>query len=119
MLLCLEMSALASLRREESRGGFYRRDFPYTDNDRWCANTVIFSRDGEPSLRLEEPVSPACRLLRQDDLREAVAAGTASLRRGRWRRHDPPHINVRCFRYDPGADSEPALPGIPGASPGR
>ncbi len=83
MLLCLEMSALASLKREESRGGFYRRDCPYTDNDRWCVNTVISSRDGEPSLRLEEPVvttmpPPKGRMT----FEEAVAAGTASLRRG-------------------------------------
>ncbi len=82
MLLCLEMSTLASLKREESRGGFYRRDFPYTDNDRWCVNTVFSSRDGEPSLRLEQPVvtsmpPPSGRMT----FEEAVAAGTASLRR--------------------------------------
>jgi len=83
MLLCLEMSALASLKREESRGGFYRRDFPYTDNDRWCVNTVISNRDCEPALRLEEPVvtsmpPPSGRMT----FEEAVAEGTASLRRG-------------------------------------
>ncbi len=83
MLLCLEMSTLASLRREESRGGFYRRDFPHTDNDRWCVNTVISNRDGEPSLRLEDPVVtsiplPAGRMT----FEEAVASGTASLKRG-------------------------------------
>ncbi len=82
MLLCLEMSALASLKREESRGGFYRRDFPYTDNDRWCVNTVFSSRDGEPQLRLEEPVvtsmpPPSGRMT----FEEAVAEGTASLQR--------------------------------------
>jgi len=83
MLLCLEMSALASLRREESRGGFYRRDFPYTDNDRWCVNTVISNRDGEPALRLEDPVvtrmqPPTGKMT----FEEAVASGTASLKRG-------------------------------------
>jgi succinate dehydrogenase/fumarate reductase flavoprotein subunit len=82
MLLCLEMSALASLKREESRGGFYRRDFPHTDNDRWCVNTVFSSRDGEPSLRLEEPVITSMTLPSgRMTFEEAVAAGTASLRR--------------------------------------
>ena len=83
MLLCLEMSALASLKREESRGGFYRRDFPYTDNDHWCVNTVIFNRDGEPALRLEEPVVTSVPLPEgKMTFEEAVASGTASLRRG-------------------------------------
>jgi succinate dehydrogenase/fumarate reductase flavoprotein subunit len=83
MLLCLEMSTLASLKREESRGGFYRRDFPYTDNDRWCVNTVISNRDGEPSLRLEEPLVTSVSLpTGKMTFEEAVASGTASLRRG-------------------------------------
>jgi succinate dehydrogenase/fumarate reductase flavoprotein subunit len=83
MLLCLEMSALASLRREESRGGFYRRDFPDTDNDRWCANTVISNREGEPELRLEKPVITSIPLPSgKMTFEEAVASGTASLRRG-------------------------------------
>lgn len=83
MLLCLEMSALASLRREESRGGFYRSDFPYTDNDRWCVNAVISNRDGEPSLRLEKPVVTSMQLPSgRMTFEEAVASGTASLRRG-------------------------------------
>lgn len=83
MLLCLEMSALASLRREESRGGFYRSDFPHTDNDRWCVNAVISNRDGEPSLRLEKPVVTSMQLPSgRMTFEEAVASGTASLRRG-------------------------------------
>jgi len=83
MLLCLEMSALASLEREESRGGFYRRDFPHTDNDRWCVNTVISNSDGEPALRLEEPVVTTMPLPQgKMTFEEAVASGTASLKRG-------------------------------------
>ncbi|MBN2027236.1 MAG: FAD-binding protein [Actinobacteria bacterium] len=83
MLLCLEMSVLGSLRREESRGGFYRRDFPYTDNDRFCVNTVISNRDGEPSLRMEEPVVTTIPLPTGTmSFEEAVASGTASLKRG-------------------------------------
>jgi succinate dehydrogenase/fumarate reductase flavoprotein subunit len=82
MLLCLEMSTLASLRREESRGAFYRRDFPHTDNDKWCVNTVISNRDGEPALHLEDPVitriqPPKGRM----SFEEAVASATASLKR--------------------------------------
>ncbi len=83
MLLCLEMSVLASLRREESRGGFYRRDFPFTDNDRFCVNTVISNRDGEPALRMEEPVVTTIPLPTGTlSFEEAVASGTASLKRG-------------------------------------
>jgi len=83
MLLCLEMSTLASLRREESRGGFFRRDFPYTDNDHWCKNTVISNRDGEPALRLEDPVVTSMQPPEgKMTFEEAVASGTASLRRG-------------------------------------
>lgn len=83
MLLCLEASALASLRRQESRGGFYRSDHPYTDHDRWCVNTVTFNREGEPALRLEEPMvtsmQPPTGTM---TFEEAVASGTASLSRG-------------------------------------
>jgi succinate dehydrogenase/fumarate reductase flavoprotein subunit len=83
MLLCLEMSALASLKREESRGGFYRRDCPHTDNDHWCVNTVISNADGEPALRLEEPVVTSMPLpTGKMTFEEAVASGTASLKRG-------------------------------------
>ena len=83
MLLCLEMSALASLKREESRGGFYRRDFPHTDNDSWCVNTVISNADGEAVLRLEQPVVTTMPLPQgRMTFEEAVASGTASLRRG-------------------------------------
>ena len=46
-------------------------------------NTVISSRDGKPALRLEEPVVTTMPLPKgKMTFEEAVAAGTASLRRG-------------------------------------
>ena len=32
--------ARAALRREESRGGHYREDFPKRDDERWCIHAV-------------------------------------------------------------------------------
>ncbi len=83
MLLCMEMVAGASLAREESRGEFYRRDFPDTDNDGWCRNSVFSNHDGKPDLAFEEPVvtsmqPPTGRMT----FAEAVGAATASLKRG-------------------------------------
>ncbi len=83
MLLCMEMAAAASLAREESRGEFYRRDFPETDNDRWCRNSVFCNRNGEPLLSFEEPVVTAVTPPKgRMTFAEAVGAATASLKRG-------------------------------------
>jgi succinate dehydrogenase/fumarate reductase flavoprotein subunit len=83
MLLCLEMSTLASIERKESRGAFYRRDFAVTDNDSFCMNTVISNRDGELHLRLEDPEITRVRSPRgKMSFEEAVTAQTASLKGG-------------------------------------
>ncbi|MHA1606393.1 MAG: FAD-binding protein [Candidatus Freyarchaeota archaeon] len=82
MLTCLYLSARSSLIREESRGEFYRRDCPYTDNDNWLKNIVVRMRDGECEVWFEKPVVtrvplPSGRLTYQ----EAIGVATASLKR--------------------------------------
>jgi succinate dehydrogenase/fumarate reductase flavoprotein subunit len=53
MLDVCEMTARASLLREESRGPHFREDFPFTDNDRWLKQIVVTRRDGRVDLRFE------------------------------------------------------------------
>ncbi len=48
-----ELLIMSSLRREESRGPFVRRDFPSTDDERWMKNLVIKLKDGNPEFRIE------------------------------------------------------------------
>tara|TARA_B100000686_G_scaffold187307_1_gene194009 strand:+ start:882 stop:2582 length:1701 start_codon:yes stop_codon:yes gene_type:complete len=36
-----KMLGISALKREESRGGHYRYDFPETDNDKWKANIIV------------------------------------------------------------------------------
>lgn len=46
-----ELFLISALTREESRGPFYREDFPYTDNEQWLKRIAI-RHDGEaPALR--------------------------------------------------------------------
>ncbi len=42
---------LASLERKESRGPFFRDDYPYTDNENWLAHNVVAKVDGKPEFR--------------------------------------------------------------------
>lgn len=82
MLLCLEMYSRGCLAREESRGVHYRSDFPHTDNDNWCVNTVFSNQDGEPALSLEKPVITKVRPPRgKMSFNQAVESATASLKR--------------------------------------
>ena len=54
MLNVCEMSAHASLRREESRGPHFREDFPYTDNDNWIKEIQVRREHGEVVTRLKD-----------------------------------------------------------------
>ncbi len=51
----LELSALAALKRTESRGVHYRSDYPFTDNEEWLKETLI-SNGPEGSKIYYEPV---------------------------------------------------------------
>ena len=52
MVKALRMQVQFSLYRKESRGGFYRRDYPVTDNKNWLKH-LVGRRDGGGTLDLE------------------------------------------------------------------
>lgn len=41
MLTCALLTTSSALYREESRGGHYREDFPFRDDERWSKHTII------------------------------------------------------------------------------
>ena len=47
LLLCSKMMLEGSLMRKESRGAFFRREFPDTDNEGWLKNITYKQVDGE------------------------------------------------------------------------
>lgn len=51
MIILARMQAIASLMREESRGVFYRVDFPERDDANWTKNIVFSKVDGELSVK--------------------------------------------------------------------
>jgi succinate dehydrogenase / fumarate reductase flavoprotein subunit len=50
MLVVCDLVFRASLARQESRGSFFREDFPYTDNANWLRHTVITRTASGPSI---------------------------------------------------------------------
>jgi len=42
-----------SIKRTESRGALYRRDYPDTDNINWLKNQIVSNQDGEINVRSE------------------------------------------------------------------
>ncbi len=52
MLDACELMIRFSLYRKESRGGFYREDYPFTDNTRWLRHVV--GRRDNGNVRIEE-----------------------------------------------------------------
>ena len=53
MLDVCEMTAHASLQRQESRGSHFREDHPFTDNDNWLKRIVVKRENGEVKTRIE------------------------------------------------------------------
>jgi len=51
MLKFSELLLLSSLERTESRGPYFRDDYPYTDNENWLAHNVLGKVDGRPKFR--------------------------------------------------------------------
>lgn len=52
MLDVAELISIASLNRTESRGAFYRMDYPVTDNKNWLKNIYLSGDVSEPTIRL-------------------------------------------------------------------
>lgn len=55
MLTLARLIISASLRREESRGAFWRLDAPEPDNARWVRNIVLRGEQGEDRLEIHPP----------------------------------------------------------------
>jgi succinate dehydrogenase/fumarate reductase flavoprotein subunit len=54
MVLCAELFFRASLLRKESRGWFYREDYPQLDNQNWMKWIVVKNVDGEMVFGTED-----------------------------------------------------------------
>lgn len=54
---CLELTALSSLHREESRGAQYRTDYRNCDNVKWLNNTVVRLESGSRKISSEPIVT--------------------------------------------------------------
>ena len=54
MLDVVELTIISSLNRKESRGPFYRPEYPYTDNVNWHGQNILYrGADGEIQFRVE------------------------------------------------------------------
>ena len=54
MLDVIELTIISSLNRTESRGPFFRPEFPYTDNTNWLGKNILYRDvDGQISFRVE------------------------------------------------------------------
>lgn len=54
MALCAEMFYRASLTRKESRGWFFREDYPETDNTNWLKWIILEDQEGEMVISTED-----------------------------------------------------------------
>ena len=55
MLLLANIQIEASLLRKESRGVFYRNDYPQQDDTCWCKNIVVHNRKDGIELEVCDP----------------------------------------------------------------
>jgi succinate dehydrogenase/fumarate reductase flavoprotein subunit len=54
MLDVVELTILSSLNRKESRGPFFRPEYPYTDNANWHAKNILYrDQSGQIGFRVE------------------------------------------------------------------
>lgn len=54
MLDVAELMCIASLNRTESRGPFYRQDYPMVDNKNWLKNIYLGGSVSEPEIRMQD-----------------------------------------------------------------
>lgn len=63
VLICAELHFMGSIQRRESRGAFFRKRLPLTDNTNWLRTITYQMRDQEIRISTETPdlkyVSPA------------------------------------------------------------
>jgi len=45
---------MGGIERKESRGAFFRADYPETDNDNWLKNLIYKQADGGPVIETDE-----------------------------------------------------------------
>ena len=50
MLDISEVTIHCAMERQESRGPFFREDYPYMDNKNWLKHTVVSRSDGQISI---------------------------------------------------------------------
>jgi succinate dehydrogenase/fumarate reductase flavoprotein subunit len=55
MLLTAELLLLGSIQRKESRGAFFRDDYPNPDNSNWMHNIIYTQADSKPILTKHDP----------------------------------------------------------------
>lgn len=58
MLEACEATLRSALLRKESRGPFYREDYPYVDNEHWLAKVIVQRVDGQWRSRIEPIPTP-------------------------------------------------------------
>jgi len=58
MLDACEATIRSGLHRKESRGPFYREDYPYVDNENWLCKVIVSRRDGQWQWRTEPYALP-------------------------------------------------------------
>ncbi len=56
ILLLGKILASASLVRKETRGNFWRADYPDPDNEKWIKNIVLWNESGTLSMRIDDVV---------------------------------------------------------------
>jgi succinate dehydrogenase / fumarate reductase flavoprotein subunit len=66
MLDVCELTIRASMQREESRGYFFREDYPYIDNEDWLKHVVARRRDDD----VEFEFTPAAPVFRPEHKRD-------------------------------------------------
>ncbi len=58
MLDACEATVRSGLNRKESRGPFYREDYPYVDNENWMCRNIVSRVDGEWRSRVQPIPAP-------------------------------------------------------------
>jgi succinate dehydrogenase / fumarate reductase flavoprotein subunit len=60
LLLCAELLLMGAIERKESRGAFFRADYPKTDNERWLKNITHKQVDGRTVMDTVPVDLPYC-----------------------------------------------------------